>query len=112
MQTPGFHERLGEQTAKLMAGFQAAAEVAGLPLAVDSVGGMFGFYFREGLPTTLAEVHGADVERFKRFFHAMLDRGVYLAPSAYEAGFVSAAHDGAVIAETLVKAAGAFKAVA
>ncbi|WP_085317661.1 glutamate-1-semialdehyde 2,1-aminomutase [Derxia lacustris] len=112
IQEPGFHERLGAQTARLMAGFKAAAESAGLPLAVDSVGGMFGFYFRDGLPGTLSEVHTADVERFKKFFHAMLDRGVYLAPSAYEAGFVSAAHDDAVVAETLVKAAGAFKAVA
>jgi glutamate-1-semialdehyde 2,1-aminomutase len=70
---------------------------------------MFGFYFCEKVPTTLSEVSTSDIERFKRFFHAMLDRGVYLAPSAYEAGFVSACHDDAVIEATLDAARGAFR---
>jgi glutamate-1-semialdehyde 2,1-aminomutase len=80
-----------------MAGLQQEADRAKIPFAVDSVGGMFGFYFSSKVPTSYAEVTKTDIEAFKRFFHAMLDEGVYLAPSAYEAGFTSIAHDNAVV---------------
>jgi glutamate-1-semialdehyde 2,1-aminomutase len=93
----GFFECLTEQTKKLMAGLQQEADRAKIPFAVDSVGGMFGFYFSSKVPTSYAEVTKTDIEAFKRFFHAMLDEGVYLAPSAYEAGFTSIAHDNAVV---------------
>ena len=101
---PGFHDRLGASTRKLADGLARAAGDAGIALCSDAVGGMFGFYFADRLPTRLADVSGSDIERFKRFFHAMLDRGVYFAPSAYEAGFVSAAHDDETIDATLVAA--------
>jgi glutamate-1-semialdehyde 2,1-aminomutase len=73
---------------------------------------MFGFYFRSELPRSFAEVMQSDAARFTRFFHAMLERGVYLAPSAYEAGFVSAAHGEAEIQETLAAARESFRAIA
>jgi glutamate-1-semialdehyde 2,1-aminomutase len=98
---PGFYDRLGEQTRKLVQGLEERARAAGIPLCTDSVGGMFGLYFSESVPTTFAQVSEGNIERFKRFFHAMLIRGVYFAPSAFEAGFVSATHDDAVIQETL-----------
>jgi len=75
------------------------------------VGGMFGIYFAERVPQTLEQVMAADKARFNRFFHAMLDAGIYLAPSAFEAGFVSAAHTPAVIAETLRAAEASFRMV-
>ena len=108
---PGFYDRLAASTAALATGLRDAAKAAGIPLATDAVGGMFGFYFTDHLPHALADVSKSDIERFKRFFHAMLDRGVYFAPSAYEAGFVSAAHDAAVIDETVRLAREAFAAV-
>lgn len=101
---PGFFDRLGAATRRLADGLVAAGADTGVPIAADAVGGMFGFYFAGDLPRSLADVSASDIARFKRFFHAMLDRGVYLAPSAYEAGFVSAAHDDATIDETLVAA--------
>ena len=111
LEAPGFYERLDAQTGKLVDGLSTLAREAGIPFSADHVGGMFGLYFREGVPSTFAEVSDSDVERFKRFFHAMLDRGVHLAPSAFEAGFVSAAHDDAVIAATLDAASEAFAAL-
>ena len=104
----GFYERLSAQTAKLAQGLTERAHAAKVPFSADSVGGMFGIYFREGVPTTFEEVSESDVERFKKFFHAMLIRGVYLAPSAFEAGFVSSTHDDAVIQATLDAAEEAF----
>ena len=101
IQQPGFYERLALQTQQLVQGLEAAAQEAKLEFRADSVGGMFGMYFSAHLPQRLADVSNSDIERFKRFFHLMLDAGVYLAPSAYEAGFVSAAHDDAVIRATL-----------
>jgi glutamate-1-semialdehyde 2,1-aminomutase len=98
---PGFYDRLAAQTRKLAEGLAQRAQAAGVPMCSDHVGGMFGIYFRESVPTTFAQVSESDVERFKRFFHAMLIKGVYFAPSAFEAGFVSAAHDDAVIQVTL-----------
>src|SRR5690606_5283990 len=97
----GFYDRLSAQTAKLAHGLAERARAAKVPFTADSVGGMFGIYFREGDPTTFEEVSESDVERFKKFFHAMLIGGVYLAPSASEAGFVSSTHDDAVIQATL-----------
>ncbi|QWD83730.1 glutamate-1-semialdehyde 2,1-aminomutase [Polynucleobacter sp. MWH-P3-07-1] len=100
----GFYECLAGQTEKLMLGLKTAADQAGVPFAVDSVGGMFGFYFTSAVPTSFAEVTQSNIEAFKLFFHAMLDEGVYLAPSAYEAGFTSIAHDNAVV-EQIIQAA-------
>ncbi len=111
---PGFFEALGAKTTSLVRGLEAAAREAGVPLVGDSQGGMFGFFFTrsasETLPQNYGVVMGTDKERFNRFFHAMLDRGVYLAPALYEAGFVSAAHTAEDIAATLQAAAASFKA--
>ena len=112
VQAPGFYERLTEQTAKLMRGLAEAARGAGVRFCADSVGGMFGLYFADAVPGTYAGIMATDKARFNRFFHAMLDRGVYLAPSAFEAGFVSAAHDDAVIEATVAAARESFAAVA
>jgi glutamate-1-semialdehyde 2,1-aminomutase len=108
VQQPGFYESLGAQTRKLADGMTAAAQQAGVPFCADAVGGMFGLYFAERIPASYKEMMAADKERFNRFFHAMLELGVYLAPSAFEAGFVSAAHSDAVIAETVDAARQAF----
>jgi len=106
---PGFYENLTTQTRKLADGLQQRARAVGLDFSADAIGGMFGLYFSAQVPTSLAEVSAADVDAFKHFFHAMLDRGVHFAPSAFEAGFVSATHDDAVIEETLNAAEAVFK---
>jgi glutamate-1-semialdehyde 2,1-aminomutase len=98
---PGFYEDLAAKTRKLVDGLRNRARAVGIAFSADAIGGMFGIYFSEKIPTSLAEVSACDIEAFKRFFHAMLDRGVHFAPSAFEAGFVSAAHDDAAIAHTL-----------
>ncbi len=108
IQQPGFYEQLGAQTKKLADGLAAAAKDAGEAFCADAVGGMFGIYFTEELPQTYAQMMECDKNRFNAFFHAMLDAGVYLAPSAFEAGFVSAMHTDAVIDETIAAARGAF----
>jgi glutamate-1-semialdehyde 2,1-aminomutase len=105
----GFYETLTGQTEKLMAGLKQAADDAGIPFAVDSVGGMFGFYFADQIPTSFEAVTKTDIEAFKKFFHLMLDQGVYLAPSAYEAGFTSIDHDDVVLGEIITAAKNAFK---
>jgi len=105
----GFYECLTAQTEKLMAGLKQAADKAQIPFAVDSVGGMFGFYFASKVPTSFEEVTKTNIDAFKKFFHAMLDEGVYLAPSAYEAGFTSIAHDNEVVAAIIAAAEKAFK---
>jgi glutamate-1-semialdehyde 2,1-aminomutase len=107
---PGFFDRLGEATASLVAGLAREAKAAGVPFSGASAGGMFGVFFRESLPRSFAEVMQSDREAFNRFFHAMLARGVYLAPSAFEAGFVSSAHGAADIEATLAAARAAFPA--
>ena len=107
----GFYECLAGQTEKLMLGLKTAADQAGVPFAVDSVGGMFGFYFTSAVPTSFAEVTQSNIEAFKLFFHAMLDEGVYLAPSAYEAGFTSIAHDNAVVEQIIQAAAKSFQKI-
>jgi glutamate-1-semialdehyde 2,1-aminomutase len=105
----GFYECLTGQTEKLMLGLKQAADQANIPFSVDSVGGMFGFYFADQVPTSFEEVTQTDIEAFKKFFHLMLDQGVYLAPSAYEAGFTSITHDNAVLDEIIAAAKTAFK---
>lgn len=108
---PGFYENLAAQTQKLVNGLSERAKAAGVTFCADSVGGMFGLYFRESIPTSFAEVSDSNIDAFKVFFHAMLDQGVHLAPSAFEAGFVSAKHDDAIIAQTLDAAEKAFAAI-
>ncbi len=98
---PGFYDALEERSAQLARGLEERARAAGISFCADYVGGMFGLYFRDSIPTSFAEVSESDVEMFKRFFHGMLERGVHFAPSAFEAGFVSGAHDIGVIDETL-----------
>ena len=109
---PGFFDALGARTRSLVDGLSAAAREAGVPFVGDSQGGMFGFFFTEQLPQNYGVVMATDKERFNRFFHGMLDRGVYLAPALYEAGFVSAAHSEADIAATLEAARAVFKTLA
>jgi glutamate-1-semialdehyde 2,1-aminomutase len=104
----GFYECLTGQTQKLMAGLKKAADKANIPFAVDSVGGMFGFYFAASIPNSYEAVTKTNIDAFKKFFHLMLDEGVYLAPSAYEAGFTSITHDDAVLAEIITAAEKSF----
>ena len=106
---PGFYEALGAKTRQLMAGLQSAADAAGVPFATDCEGGMFGFFLMPTLPQNYATVMQTDGARFNRLFHGLLDRGVYIAPALYEAGFVSAAHSEADIAETIAVASEVFK---
>jgi glutamate-1-semialdehyde 2,1-aminomutase len=112
VQQPGFHAQLEATTAQLLAGLRDLADNAGIAFTTNQVGSMFGLFF-----TDLASVNGfADVntcnqDRFRAFFHAMLDAGVYLAPSAFEAGFISSAHDADAIAATLTAAEQAFRAI-
>ncbi|WP_264289510.1 glutamate-1-semialdehyde 2,1-aminomutase [Duffyella gerundensis] len=99
---PGVHQRLIEQTDKLAAGLLRVAQEENIPLVVNHVGGMFGLFFTDAESVTCyADVTRCDVERFKRFFHLMLQEGVYLAPSAYEAGFMSVAHSDEDIQRTI-----------
>ena len=111
---PGFYEALGAKTQSLVAGLTAAAADAGVPFVGDSEGGMFGFFFTgqpgEALPQHYNAVMATDKARFNRFFHGMLDRGVYLAPALYEAGFVSAAHSADDISTTVAAACAALAA--
>jgi glutamate-1-semialdehyde 2,1-aminomutase len=104
VQQPNFYENLSAKAKQLTAGLSAAAAKYGIDFCAQSVGGMFGLYFTKSLPTSYAEVMACDKEAFNRFFHAMLEAGVYLAPSAFEAGFVSAAHTEADIAATIAAA--------
>ncbi len=108
---PGFFDALAGKTRRLVDGLAGAARTAGVPLVGDSEGGMFGFFFphshADGLPQNYGAVMATDKERFNRFFHGMLERGVYLAPALYEAGFVSAAHSEADLAATIEAAAAA-----
>ncbi len=98
---PGFFDALTSSTRTLVTGLVEAGREAGVPVVGDSEGGMFGFFFADTLPQHYAEVLATDKARFNHFFHAMLDRGVYLAPALYEAGFVSAAHSAADISATV-----------
>jgi glutamate-1-semialdehyde 2,1-aminomutase len=109
IQRPGFFEALGERTQAWMAGLRTVAQAAGVPLTTDSEGGMFGFFFADSLPQHYQAVMARGTDTFNRFFHLMLDQGVYLAPAMYEAGFVSAAHTAADIDEAVAAAAVAFR---
>ncbi|MFZ1445461.1 MAG: aminotransferase class III-fold pyridoxal phosphate-dependent enzyme, partial [Candidatus Dechloromonas phosphoritropha] len=108
IQASGFYENLTTRTKALCDGLVVAAKKHGVAFAAQNIGGMFGLYFAENCPTTYDEVLACDKEAFNRFFHAMLDAGHYFAPSAFEAGFVSAAHSDADIAATVVAAADYF----
>ncbi|WP_211472604.1 glutamate-1-semialdehyde 2,1-aminomutase [Collimonas humicola] len=112
IQEPDFYTRLTAQTAKLVQGLSDAAKEAGVTFSGDAIGGMFGLYFAAEVPGTYAAVMASNKDLFNKFFHAMLDAGVYLAPSAFEAGFVSAQHDDAVIEATIAAARGAFAQLA
>ena len=112
IQRPGFYDSLTAQTKKLVDGLSTVASAAGVSFCANSVGGMFGIYFAANVPVDYAQIMACDKERFNKFFHAMLDDGVYLAPSAFEAGFVSAAHDDATIEATLSAARSAFEKLA
>ncbi|MDD3528832.1 MAG: glutamate-1-semialdehyde 2,1-aminomutase [Gallionellaceae bacterium] len=105
---PGFFDVLSARTQRLVDSLAAAARDAGVPFSAQSVGGMFGLYFSAKAPTSYAEVMACDKEAFNRFFHLMLLEGIYLAPSAFEAGFVSAAHSDADIDATIAAAARVF----
>ncbi len=105
---PGFFDRLGARTTELIDGLVGAARDVGVAFSAASLGGMFGLYFANTAPRSYAEVMQVDRARFNGFFHAMLRRGIYLAPSAFEAGFVSAAHTSEDIAATIVAARAAF----
>ncbi|MBT9609441.1 MAG: glutamate-1-semialdehyde 2,1-aminomutase [Aquabacterium sp.] len=109
IQRPGFFEQLGQRTRSLMDGFVKVAGDAGVTLTADSEGGMFGFFFADSLPQNYQTVMAKGTDTFNRFFHLMLDQGVYLAPAMYEAGFVSAAHTEQDIADTVAAAANAFR---
>lgn len=104
IQRPGFFESLGQRTRDWMNGLQQAAQRAGVPMVTDCEGGMFGFFFAEQLPQNYQQVMARGTDTFNAFFHHMLDRGIYLAPAMYEAGFVSAAHTADDIAFSIEKA--------
>ena len=112
LQSPGLFERVGATAKLLVDGLQAAASHRGVAFSAQSIGSMFGLYFRDRAPANFAEAMQCDKDAFNRFFHAMLAHGVYLAPSAYETGFVGTAHGEAEIRETLAAADAAFAALA
>jgi glutamate-1-semialdehyde 2,1-aminomutase len=111
VQEPDFHDRLGAAAARLCTGLEAAAAEAGVAVTTTQVGAMFGLFFTDQKVETYAQATACDIAAFNTFFHAMLERGVFLAPSAYEAGFLSSAHDDAIIDATLEAAREAFKVV-
>ena len=108
VQAPGFYDMLARKTQALVTGLQAAAKRKGVTFSAQSIGGMFGLYFAAEPPATYAEVMSSDKDAFNCFFHALLEKGVYLAPSAFEAGFVSAVHTDADIAATVAAAEAVF----
>ena len=112
VQEPGFYEQLTATGEKLIAGLTAAAKEAGIAFCGDSVGGMFGMYFSDTVPASYGQMMAGDKTRFNAFFHGMLEEGVYFAPAMFEAGFVSAAHDDAVIEETIAAARKVFARLA
>jgi len=111
IQAPDFHKNLAAQTKKLVDGLVGAARKAGVTFSGQSVGGMFGLYFSEACPTSFDEVMASDKTVFNTFFHSMLESGIYLGPSPFEAGFVSAAHTEADIAATIAAAEKAFQKI-
>jgi glutamate-1-semialdehyde 2,1-aminomutase len=111
IQEAGFYERLTATANRLVAGLTDAAREAGIDFCGDAVGGMFGMYFSKEVPGSYSEMMTGDKERFNRFFHGMLDEGVYFAPAMFEAGFVSIQHDDAAIDETIEAARRVFKRI-
>jgi len=111
IQEEGFYDTLSAQADKLVKGLTDAAREAGIAFCGDAVGGMFGMYFSEQVPSSYGQMMAGDKERFNRFFHGMLEEGVYFAPAMFEAGFVSIQHDDAVIAETIEAARRVFKRI-
>ncbi len=111
VQAPGFHAELERRTHVLCDGLESAAREAGVPLTTTRVGGMFGLFFSSEQVDTYAQAIGCDTAAFNRFFHAMLERGVYLAPSAFEAGFMSSAHGEREIEHTISAAREAFRSL-
>jgi glutamate-1-semialdehyde 2,1-aminomutase len=109
---PGFYEALAASTRSLVEGLAGAARAAGVPFCADSEGGMFGFFLLPQLPANYAQVMKTDGTRFNTLFHGLLDRGVYIAPALYEAGFVSAAHTQQDIADTVAAASEVFQTLA
>jgi glutamate-1-semialdehyde 2,1-aminomutase len=112
LQAPDFHASLEAKTHALCDGLEAAACAAGVAFSTQRVGGMFGLFFCAEKVDTYAQAVACDTATFNRFFHAMRERGVYLAPSAFEAGFMSSAHDDEAIAATIAAAHEAFEAAA
>ncbi|MBI3100484.1 MAG: glutamate-1-semialdehyde 2,1-aminomutase [Burkholderiales bacterium] len=108
---PGFYEALSASTRSLIQGLKAAADAEGVPFSVDSEGGMFGFFLMPELPQNYPQVMRTDGTRFNQLFHGLLDRGVYIAPALYEAGFVSAAHTAQDIAATVDAARAVFQSL-
>jgi glutamate-1-semialdehyde 2,1-aminomutase len=109
IQAPGFHDALAARTRLLADGFQSVADGEGVAFSTNRVGGMFGLFFSGEKVASYAQATAADAALFNRFFHGMLKRGVYLAPSAFEAGFMSSAHSDQDIADTLEAARGALR---
>jgi glutamate-1-semialdehyde 2,1-aminomutase len=112
IEAPRFYDQLAQRARQLTQGLADAARDAGVAFCAQSVGGMFGIYFHDRIPDSFDSVMASDKARFNRFFHAMLDRGIYFAPSAFEAGFVSAAHAEEDIARTIALAAEVLPALA
>lgn len=109
IQAPNFYKTLGEKTRQLVQGMENVAQKEGVEFCARNVGGMFGLYFRKTPPNSFDEIMQSDRDRFKRFFHLMLNEGIYFGPSAFEAGFVSAAHDERDLQQTLSAAKLSFK---
>ena len=109
---PGFFDALSARTRQLVDGLKATADSAGVPFSVDAEGGMFGFFLMPELPQNYQTVMKTDGTKFNALFHGLLDRGVYIAPALYEAGFVSAAHSAADVEETIAAAAASLRALA
>jgi glutamate-1-semialdehyde 2,1-aminomutase len=110
---PGFHDRIAAQTERLTNGMEEKARAAGIGLSTNRAGAMFGLFFTsDGPVTNYAKATACNQDQFRQFFHSMLDQGIYLAPSAFEAGFVSGAHGDAEIEETLDAASKAFAILA
>ncbi|MDF2465619.1 MAG: hemL [Ramlibacter sp.] len=105
----GFFDALALRTRTLVDGLKAAAAEEGVPFSADCEGGMFGFFLLPELPQNYPQVMKSDGQRFNQLFHGLLDRGIYIAPALYEAGFVSAAHSEADVAETISAAKDVFK---
>jgi glutamate-1-semialdehyde 2,1-aminomutase len=112
LEATGVYERLGETAQRLADGFQAAADAAGVPLSTNAVGGMWGFFFHPGPVRDFADAQAANIDQFRCFFAGMLKRGIYLAPSAFEAAFVSLSHSKRDVAKTLEAASESMQEVA